>query len=65
MGTGIMLSEVNFNCKMRACVCRCLVDGVVTGSGSKFMPRKAENVLQFQLEAFRFQNAESGLVSTF
>ena len=45
--------------------CRCLVDARITGSDSKFMPRTAENKLQFQLEAFRFQNAESGLVSAY
>lgn len=43
--------------------CRCLVDAIITGSDSKFMARTAENKLQFQLEAFRFQGAESGLVS--
>ncbi|XP_033961422.1 zona pellucida sperm-binding protein 3-like [Pseudochaenichthys georgianus] len=40
----------------------CLVDARITGSSSKFMPRTAENKLRFQLEAFRFQNAESGLL---
>lgn len=44
--------------------CRCFVDAIITGSDSKFMDRTAENKLQFQLEAFRFQGAESGLVST-
>lgn len=41
----------------------CLVDARITGSASKFMPRVAENKVQFQLEAFRFQGADSGLVS--
>lgn len=44
-------------------VCRCLIDARLTGSSSKFMDRTAENKLQFQLEAFRFQGSESGLVS--
>ncbi|TNN45579.1 Zona pellucida sperm-binding protein 3 [Liparis tanakae] len=40
----------------------CLLDARLTGSNSKFMLRSADNKLQFQLEAFRFQNAESGLL---
>ncbi|XP_073328172.1 zona pellucida sperm-binding protein 3-like [Pagrus major] len=40
----------------------CLVDARLTGSDSKFMARSADNKLQFQLEAFRFQGAESGLL---
>ncbi|AWP08597.1 putative zona pellucida sperm-binding protein 3-like [Scophthalmus maximus] len=40
----------------------CLVDARITGSASKFMPRVAENKVQFQLEAFRFQGADSGLL---
>ncbi|KAK0151955.1 Zona pellucida sperm-binding protein 3 [Merluccius polli] len=40
----------------------CLVDGRLTGSSSKFLPRTVDNVLQFQLEAFRFQGATSGLM---
>eukprot|EP00064_Thunnus_orientalis_P002071 superscaffoldBa00000144_g2078 len=40
----------------------CLLDARITGSDSKFMARTAENKLQFQLEAFRFQGAESGLL---
>uniref|UniRef100_A0A667X0I2 Zona pellucida sperm-binding protein 3 n=1 Tax=Myripristis murdjan TaxID=586833 RepID=A0A667X0I2_9TELE len=43
----------------------CLVDAKITGSASKFMPRTAENKLQFQLEAFRFQGANSGMVRIF
>ncbi|GAA6228986.1 zona pellucida sperm-binding protein 3-like [Lates japonicus] len=40
----------------------CLLDARITGSSSRFMPRIAENKLQFQLEAFRFQGADSGLL---
>lgn len=40
----------------------CLVDAKITGSDSRFMARSAENKLQFQLEAFRFQGADSGLL---
>ncbi|XP_062246871.1 zona pellucida sperm-binding protein 3-like [Platichthys flesus] len=40
----------------------CLVDARITDSSSRFLERTAENKLQFQLEAFRFQNAESGIV---
>ncbi|KAG7239384.1 hypothetical protein INR49_029239 [Caranx melampygus] len=40
----------------------CLIDARVTGSSSRFMARTAENKLQFQLEAFRFKGAESGLL---
>ncbi|KAM6961192.1 zona pellucida sperm-binding protein 3-like [Aplochiton taeniatus] len=40
----------------------CLVDGVLTGSASKFLPRVADNKLQFQIEAFRFQSQESGTI---
>ncbi|XP_070686392.1 zona pellucida sperm-binding protein 3-like [Pempheris klunzingeri] len=40
----------------------CLVDAQVTGSASKFMTRTEENRLQFQLEAFRFSDADSGLL---
>ncbi|TKS73349.1 Zona pellucida sperm-binding protein 3 [Collichthys lucidus] len=40
----------------------CLVDARITGSSSKFLDRTAENKLQFQLEAFRFQGTESGLL---
>lgn len=45
--------------------CRCMVDAVVTGSDSKFMARTFENKLHFQLEAFRFLGAQSGVVSIF
>ncbi|XP_034540582.1 zona pellucida sperm-binding protein 3-like [Notolabrus celidotus] len=40
----------------------CFIDAKITGSASKFMARTAENKLQFQLEAFRFQGADSGLL---
>ncbi|XP_030281660.1 zona pellucida sperm-binding protein 3 [Sparus aurata] len=40
----------------------CLVDARLTGSDSKFMARTADNVLRFQLEAFRFKGADSGLL---
>ncbi|CAM4692169.1 unnamed protein product [Leuciscus chuanchicus] len=40
----------------------CLVDAKLTGSTSSFMPRTQGDKLGFQLEAFRFQQADSGLV---
>ncbi|CAM4625139.1 unnamed protein product [Leuciscus chuanchicus] len=40
----------------------CLVDAKLTGSTSHFMPRTRGDKLGFQLEAFRFQQADSGLV---
>ncbi|XP_008289239.1 zona pellucida sperm-binding protein 3-like [Stegastes partitus] len=40
----------------------CLVDARITGSSSRFQARTAENKLCFQLEAFRFQGADSGLL---
>uniref|UniRef100_A0A665USU5 Zona pellucida sperm-binding protein 3 n=1 Tax=Echeneis naucrates TaxID=173247 RepID=A0A665USU5_ECHNA len=40
----------------------CLIDARITGSKSKFMPRTADHKLHLQLEAFRFQGVESGLV---
>ncbi|XP_016397178.1 zona pellucida sperm-binding protein 3-like [Sinocyclocheilus rhinocerous] len=40
----------------------CLVDAKLTGSRSRFMPRTQGDKLQFQLEAFRFHQADSGLV---
>ncbi|XP_041853372.1 zona pellucida sperm-binding protein 3-like [Melanotaenia boesemani] len=40
----------------------CMLDGRITGSDSKFLARTVENKLQFQLEAFRFQGANSGLI---
>ncbi|XP_026167224.1 zona pellucida sperm-binding protein 3-like isoform X2 [Mastacembelus armatus] len=41
----------------------CLLDARITGSTSKFMLRTMENKLEFQLEAFRFQGTDTGLVS--
>uniref|UniRef100_A0A8C2JN31 Zona pellucida sperm-binding protein 3 n=1 Tax=Cyprinus carpio TaxID=7962 RepID=A0A8C2JN31_CYPCA len=41
---------------------RCLVDAKLTGSTSSFMRRIQNDKLQFQLEAFRFQQDDSGLV---
>ncbi|KAM4573863.1 zona pellucida sperm-binding protein 3-like [Odontesthes bonariensis] len=40
----------------------CLLDAKITGSDSKFLARTEENKLLFQLEAFRFQGADSGLL---
>ncbi|XP_067302699.1 zona pellucida sperm-binding protein 3-like [Pseudorasbora parva] len=40
----------------------CLVDAKLTGSTSHFMPRTQSDKLRFQLEVFRFQQADSGLV---
>ena len=40
----------------------CLVDAKLTGSTSSFMRRIQNDKLQFQLEAFRFQQDDSGLV---
>ncbi|ROI15127.1 Zona pellucida sperm-binding protein 3 [Anabarilius grahami] len=41
----------------------CLVDAKLTGSRSHFMPRTQIDKLQFQLDAFRFQQSDSGLVT--
>nr|XP_049579446.1 fibrinogen alpha-1 chain-like isoform X10 [Syngnathus scovelli] len=40
----------------------CLIDARITGAESRFMQRTAENMLQFQFEAFRFQGADSGML---
>ncbi|XP_056628013.1 zona pellucida sperm-binding protein 3-like [Triplophysa dalaica] len=40
----------------------CLVDAKFTGSSSRFLPRTQIDKLQFQLEAFRFHEVNSGLV---
>ncbi|XP_056138227.1 zona pellucida sperm-binding protein 3-like [Lampris incognitus] len=40
----------------------CFIDAYITGSKSKFRTRTAENKLQLQLEAFRFQGAETGVM---
>ncbi|XP_071763610.2 zona pellucida sperm-binding protein 3-like [Centroberyx gerrardi] len=38
----------------------CLVDSQLTGSSSHFLPRTQDDKLQFQIEAFRFQQDHSG-----
>uniref|UniRef100_A0AAY4CCI4 Zona pellucida sperm-binding protein 3 n=1 Tax=Denticeps clupeoides TaxID=299321 RepID=A0AAY4CCI4_9TELE len=38
----------------------CLVDSKLTGSSSRFLPRTQDFKLQFQLEAFRFQQGDTG-----
>uniref|UniRef100_A0A3B1JIR6 Zona pellucida sperm-binding protein 3 n=1 Tax=Astyanax mexicanus TaxID=7994 RepID=A0A3B1JIR6_ASTMX len=40
----------------------CLVDAKLTGSQSRFLPRVQSDKLQFQLEAFVFEQQRSGLV---
>ncbi|XP_067447033.1 zona pellucida sperm-binding protein 3-like [Thunnus thynnus] len=40
----------------------CLFDSQLTGSSSKFLPRSQDDRLQFELEAFRFQQDDSGLI---
>lgn len=40
------------------------MDGKLTGSKSRFLPQTQGNKLDFQLEAFRFQQVTSNLVST-
>ncbi|KAA0710606.1 Zona pellucida sperm-binding protein 3 [Triplophysa tibetana] len=40
----------------------CLVDAKFTSSSSRYLPRTQIDKLQFHLEAFRFQQANSGLV---
>ncbi|XP_057201526.1 zona pellucida sperm-binding protein 3-like [Triplophysa rosa] len=40
----------------------CLVDAKFTGSSSRYLPRTQIDKLLFQLEAFRFQQVNSGLV---
>ncbi|KAM4554229.1 zona pellucida sperm-binding protein 3-like [Fundulus diaphanus] len=40
----------------------CLIDARITASDSQFMHRTQENHLQFQLEAFRFQHTDSGVI---
>lgn len=42
---------------------RCMVDAKLTNSRSKFMPRMQDDKLQFQIEAFRFNQDSRGLVS--
>uniref|UniRef100_A0AAY4AZT8 Zona pellucida sperm-binding protein 3 n=1 Tax=Denticeps clupeoides TaxID=299321 RepID=A0AAY4AZT8_9TELE len=38
----------------------CLVDSKLTGSSSRYLPRTQDFKLQFQLEAFRFQQGDTG-----
>ncbi|XP_044211595.1 zona pellucida sperm-binding protein 3-like [Thunnus albacares] len=40
----------------------CLFDSQLTGSSSKFLSRSQDDRLQFELEAFRFQQDDSGLI---
>nr|BBG55864.1 choriogenin L [Rhabdoblennius nitidus] len=40
----------------------CVIDARITGSRSKFLPRTADERLQFQLEAFKFEGVESGML---
>ncbi|XP_051916375.1 zona pellucida sperm-binding protein 3-like [Hippocampus zosterae] len=38
----------------------CLFDSQLTGSGSRFLPRSRDDRLQFEVEAFKFQEDETG-----
>ncbi|KAM6973323.1 zona pellucida sperm-binding protein 3-like [Aplochiton taeniatus] len=40
----------------------CLIDGKLTGSNAQFMTRTQEDKLYFQMEAFRFQQDNNGLI---
>nr|XP_020516778.1 zona pellucida sperm-binding protein 3-like [Labrus bergylta] len=40
----------------------CLFDSQLTGSSSQFLPRSQDDRLQFELEAFRFQQDHSGMM---
>ncbi|XP_059190238.1 zona pellucida sperm-binding protein 3-like [Centropristis striata] len=40
----------------------CLFDSQLTGSGSGFLPRSQDDRLQFEVEAFRFQQDDSGVI---
>uniref|UniRef100_A0A3B5BAC1 Zona pellucida sperm-binding protein 3 n=1 Tax=Stegastes partitus TaxID=144197 RepID=A0A3B5BAC1_9TELE len=40
----------------------CLFDSQLTGSSSHFLPRSQDDTLQFEMEAFRFQQDNSGLI---
>uniref|UniRef100_A0A665U642 Zona pellucida sperm-binding protein 3 n=1 Tax=Echeneis naucrates TaxID=173247 RepID=A0A665U642_ECHNA len=42
----------------------CLFDSQLTGSSSRFLPRSQDDRLQFEVEAFRFQQDNSGLYIT-
>lgn len=43
-------------------VFRCLFDSQLTGSSSQFLPQSTDDRLQFELEAFRFQQDDRGVV---
>ncbi|XP_054475305.1 zona pellucida sperm-binding protein 3-like [Anoplopoma fimbria] len=40
----------------------CLFDSQLTGSSSQFLPRTQDDRLQFEVEAFRFQQDDSGVI---
>uniref|UniRef100_A0A3Q2XTN5 Zona pellucida sperm-binding protein 3 n=1 Tax=Hippocampus comes TaxID=109280 RepID=A0A3Q2XTN5_HIPCM len=40
----------------------CLFDSQLTGSGSRFLPRSRDDRLQFEVEAFKFQEDERGAI---
>ncbi|XP_031725004.1 zona pellucida sperm-binding protein 3-like isoform X1 [Anarrhichthys ocellatus] len=40
----------------------CLFDSQLTGSSSRFLPRTQNDKLQFQVEAFRFQQDDNGVI---
>ncbi|XP_071314809.1 zona pellucida sperm-binding protein 3-like isoform X1 [Trachinotus anak] len=40
----------------------CLFDSQLTGSRSQFLPRSQDDKLQFEVEAFRFQQDENGVI---
>ncbi|XP_037624670.1 zona pellucida sperm-binding protein 3-like [Sebastes umbrosus] len=40
----------------------CLFDSQLTGSSSQFLPRSQDDTLQFEVEAFRFQQDDSGVI---
>ncbi|XP_030649805.1 zona pellucida sperm-binding protein 3-like [Chanos chanos] len=42
----------------------CMVDAKITGSDSRFLPRAQPDKLQFQLEAFRFQEGDGSIYIT-
>uniref|UniRef100_A0A3Q3DC00 Zona pellucida sperm-binding protein 3 n=1 Tax=Hippocampus comes TaxID=109280 RepID=A0A3Q3DC00_HIPCM len=42
----------------------CLFDSQLTGSGSRFLPRSRDDRLQFEVEAFKFQEDERGIYIT-
>lgn len=58
----VVLSFI-FKLLMDLCVVfRCLFDSQLTDSSSRFLPRSQDDRLQFELEAFRFQQDDSGVV---